>query len=385
MNAESDCRIRRLPVFVANQIAAGEVVQRPESVVKELVENAIDAGASHVTVIVSGAGKSLIQVTDDGEGMSHQDALLAFERHATSKIGEASDLERIITLGFRGEALPSIASIAKVELRTRTASAEMASLVRIEGGNLEEHTFTAGDTGTSVSVRNLFFNTPARMQFLKSDSTEFRLIADTVQRYILSYPELRITLIADGNRIYDVPPGVPAGRLSAVLGERAASALLEVREETDLITVSGYIGRPDFARKTRGEQYLFVNGRFVVNRLINHAVVSAYENMVQQGEFPAYVLFLNINPKEVDVNVHPSKLEVKFSNERHIYTMINAVVRRSLYGSDISPAMGFRRKPTPEVPARGPSPAQYGSRAERPVPAAPWTPRTSTIFFSPSV
>jgi DNA mismatch repair protein MutL len=334
--------IRRLPEHLANQIAAGEVVQRPESVVKELVENAIDAGAEHVTIIIANAGKTLIQVIDDGAGMSEEDARLAFERHATSKIASYEDLERIVTFGFRGEALPSIASVSQVEMRTRMKEEDTATLLRIQSGTFEEISRTEGPTGTSITVRNLFYNTPARRQFLKTNTTEYRHIVDSVQRFILSYPNVRITFISDGSTIHDVMPGALRDRAEAVFGQRAAESLIEVGEQTDLITISGFVGRPNFARKTRGEQYLFVNGRYVINRLLNHAIVSCYENMIAAGEYPLYVLFLNIDPAQVDVNVHPAKLEVKFSNERNIYTILNAVIRQSMYQHDLSPSIEFR-------------------------------------------
>ena len=334
--------IQRLPQHLANQIAAGEVVQRPESVVKELVENSIDAGAEHVTINITAAGKTLIQVIDDGGGMTEEDALLAFERHATSKIHSIEDLERIMTFGFRGEALPSIASVAKVELRTRQEGQDVATFLRIEGGTVEEQSKVEGPVGTSISVKNLFFNTPARRQFLKSNATEYKPIADTGQHFVLSYPHVRFTFISDGSTVYDALPGELPARVAYLFGDRVADSLLPVKEETDLITVTGYIGRPSFARKSRGEQFLFVNGRYVVSRYLNHAVVSAYENMIDQGAFPMYILFLNIDPKQVDVNVHPAKLEVKFSNERNIYTILSAVVRQSLYHYDLTPSISFR-------------------------------------------
>ncbi|MBR9976705.1 MAG: DNA mismatch repair endonuclease MutL [Bacteroidetes bacterium] len=334
--------IRKLPLHLANQIAAGEVVQRPESVVKELVENAIDAGAEHVTVNISNAGKTLIQVIDDGSGMSEEDALLALERHATSKLRSLEDLERIMTFGFRGEALPSIASVAKVELRTRNAEEDIATFLRIEGGNIEERGKVEGARGTSISVKNLFHNTPARRQFLKTNATEYKHIADSIQRFVLSYPHVHITFISDGTTVYDALPGDLPARVAYLFGDRVAESLLPVREETDLITVTGYIGRPSFARKSRGEQFLFVNGRYVISRYLNHAVVSAYDQMIDQGAFPMYLLFLNIDPKQIDVNVHPSKLEVKFSNDRNIYTILNAVVRQSLYHHDLTPSISFR-------------------------------------------
>lgn len=331
--------IHKLPMHIANQIAAGEVVQRPESVVKELVENAIDAGASHVTIIIANAGKKLVQVIDDGSGMADADAVLAFERHATSKLETIADLDHMVTFGFRGEALPSIAAIAQVELKTRRAEDDLATLLHISGGTVEEHTRTSAPAGTSIAVRNLFFNTPARRQFLKADSTEYRHIVDTVQRYILSYPDVRITFLSDTQTVYDALPGTLESRARYVFGDRVAQSLIEVRETTDLMTITGFVGRPNFAKKTRGDQFLFVNGRFILSRLLNHAVVSAYENMLGQGEYPLYALFLNIDPRQVDVNVHPSKLEVKFSNERGIYTILNAVVRQSLYRQDLSPSM----------------------------------------------
>ncbi|MBN1447022.1 MAG: DNA mismatch repair endonuclease MutL [Bacteroidetes bacterium] len=336
--------IQRLPQHLANQIAAGEVVQRPESVVKELMENAIDAGAEHITVIITNAGKTLIQVVDDGSGMTEEDARLAFERHATSKIRSLEDLERIMTFGFRGEALPSISSVAKVELRTRTADQEVATLLRVENGTVYPADKTEGPVGTSISVKNLFSNTPARRQFLKSNATEYRHITDTVQRFVLSNPQIRVTFISDANTVYDALPAELPGRIAYLFGDRVAESLLPVQEETDLITVTGFLGRPAFAKKSRGEQFLFVNGRYVVSRLLNHAVVSAYEHMLDSGAFPMYMLFLNINPQQVDVNVHPSKLEVKFSNERNIYTILNAVVRRSLYHFDLTPAVEFREQ-----------------------------------------
>ena len=329
-------------MHLANQIAAGEVVQRPESVVKELVENALDSGAEHIQIIISGSGKNVIQVIDDGSGMSDEDAVLAFERHATSKITALEDLEAIMTFGFRGEALPSIASIAKVEVKTRQEQSDLATYLRIEAGRLEERSMTQFPVGTSITVRNLFYNTPARRQFLKSDSTEYRHIADTVQRYIISYPHIRITFVSEDNNVYDAPPGTLQQRLAYLFGDKFANTLIDLHEETEMMTVSGFVGRPNFAKKTRGEQFLFVNGRYIVSRLLNHAIVSCYENMIEQGEYPFYCVFLNISPKAVDVNVHPSKLEVKFSNERNIYTMINAIVRKSLFRNDLSPSMGLR-------------------------------------------
>jgi DNA mismatch repair protein MutL len=345
MSADDATTIRRLPTHLANQIAAGEVVQRPDSVVKELVENAIDAGADAIEVHITASGKTLIQVIDNGQGMTTADARLAFERHATSKISSLDDLERITTFGFRGEALPSIASVAQVELRTRTADSELAVQLRIAGGMLEEETKTQAPVGTSIAVKNLFFNTPARRQFLKSDLTEYRHIADTMQRFLLSSPQVGFLFTSDGEIVFDAPPGGFTDRLRVVFGDRMAGSLIAVEENTDLLSITGCVSRPSFAKKTRGDQYLFVNGRYVISRLLNHAIVTAYDLLLQQSEYPVYVLFLNIDPHAVDVNVHPAKLEVKFSNERNLYTMLNAVVRRNLFQADLSPSIGFRDQP----------------------------------------
>jgi DNA mismatch repair protein MutL len=329
-------------MHIANQISAGEVVQRPESAVKELVENAVDSGADHITVILGKSGKALIQVIDNGSGMGEADALLAFERHATSKISEFEDLERIHTFGFRGEALPSIASVSKVEIKTRREEDELATMLRIEGGSLEEQTKVQAPLGTSVSVKNLFFNTPARRQFMKSDQTEYRHIANTVQRYILSHPDVHFTFISDGSAVYDIPAAPLPERIKHLFGDKVASSLIEVSEDTDLLTVSGFVGRPNFAKRSRGDQFLFVNGRYITSRMLNHAIFSTYENMIESGEFPMYMIFLNVNPKEVDVNVHPSKLEVKFNNERNIYTILNTVIRQSLFKHDLTPNLNFQ-------------------------------------------
>lgn len=392
--------IQKLPEHLANQIAAGEVVQRPESVVKELVENAIDAGADHVTVIVAQAGKTLIQVMDNGRGMSDEDALAAFERHATSKIQKYEDLENVLTFGFRGEALPSIASVAKVELKTKTRDEELATVVRFEGGRLVDHSRDQSEQGTTVIVRNLFYNTPARRQFLKADTTEYRHIADTIVRFVLSYPNVRITFISGDETIYDALPADLRGRIAYVFGEPVADSLIEVDESTDVISISGFVGRPNFAKKTRGDQFLFVNGRYIISRLLNHAVVSCYEHMLDQGEYPFYVLFLNINPREVDVNVHPSKLEVKFSNERNVYTILNAVVRRHLFQHDLTPSIQFRNpadaedafsrmKLVPPEESTDPSRAKYesfeslrrGFNVDRPLPGQRLDPQQVDDLF----
>ncbi len=337
--------IRKLPAYIANQIAAGEVVQRPESVVKELVENAIDAGGDMIEIIIAGAGKNLIQVIDNGSGMSEEDVLMAFERHATSKIETVEDLQAIKTFGFRGEALSSIASIAQVELKTRREEDDVATHVRISGSEVEEVTKAQAQVGTSVTVKNLFFNTPARRHFLKSNSTEFRHISDTVQKYVLAYPNIHFKFKSDGQVILDVPPGSLVERVKVLFGEKIASSLIEVEEHTDTLSVSGFIGRPNDARKTRGQQFLFLNTRPIINRSINHAVFKAYEHLIDpNSEYPMYILFLNVDTRMVDVNVHPQKLEVKFSDDRHVYNLVQAVVRQGLYRNDLTPSLKFREQ-----------------------------------------
>ena len=331
--------IHIMPELLANKIAAGEVVQRPASVVKELMENSIDAGASSITVIIREGGRTLIHIVDNGSGMDEDDARLAFERHATSKIVTYEDLERIRTLGFRGEALASIAAVSHVELTTRRREDDVATVVRIEGAEVRETGKTAMEPGTSISVKNLFFNTPGRRNFLKSDATEFKHIADVVQRIAVSYPEVGFEFISDDETVLSLPKAGSLERLQALFGEKLGNSLIAFREETDLLTIHGYIGRPDFARKTRAEQYLFLNKRFITNRNLNHAVYNAYEHVLEKGSYPFFIIFLEIDPRHVDVNVHPSKMEVKFEDERNIYHFLLTVIRRTLATHDLVPSM----------------------------------------------
>ena len=328
-----------LPEQLANKIAAGEVVQRPESVVKELVENSIDAGAASVSIVINEGGKSLIQISDDGLGMNDEDAAIAFGRHATSKIQSYEDLENIRTLGFRGEALASIAAVAHVELKTRRSSDEVGTLVRIEGGDLKEQAKAATQPGTIITVRNLFYNTPARRHFLKSNNTEFKHIYDVVQRVALSRPDIAIRFTSDGEELLDLKSGDIADRLKNLYGERHFETLLPFDEKTEMLSVSGFIGKPDFARKSRVDQYLFLNRRTIVNRSINHAIFSGYEHLIEKGNFPFYLVFLDLDPHKVDVNVHPSKMEVKFADEQSIYRFIMSVVRKTLGSNDIVPSL----------------------------------------------
>lgn len=339
-------KIHILKAELANKIAAGEVVQRPASVVKELVENSLDAKASKITVIVKEAGKSLIQVIDDGEGMSPDDALLAFQRHATSKIATAEDLEAIRTLGFRGEALASVAAVSQVEMKTRQTSDEMGFFLRIEGNELKEQSKVAMEPGTMVVVKNLFYNTPARRNFLKTRTTELKNITDVVTRMAIAYPEVAWQYTSGDEELLDLRPKSADERLKDLFGDRQAESLVKVRESTDYLAIDGHIGRPDFARKSRAEQFLFINRRFVLNRAINHAVFQAYEHLLDKGMFPFYILNLTLDPHKVDVNVHPSKMEVKFENESNIYRFVLTTVRRSLASNDVIPALSMQADAT---------------------------------------
>ena len=333
--------IHILSAEIANKIAAGEVVQRPASAVKELMENALDAGATAVAVIVRDAGSTFIQVIDNGEGMSSEDALLAFQRHATSKISTAQDLEAIKTLGFRGEALASIAAVSQVEMKTRQAANDLGTLIRIEGNELKEQSPTAAERGTSVTVRNLFYNTPARRNFLKTRNTELKNISDVVTRMAVIYPEVSFLYVSDDEHLFDLKPKDSAGRLADLFGDRQFRSLLPVRESSEFLTIDGFIGRPDFARKSRAEQFLFINRRFIMNRSLNHAVFQAYEHLMEKGAFPFYVLNLSLNPAKVDVNVHPSKLEVKFENESAMYRFMLHAVRKTLGAHDLVPSVSL--------------------------------------------
>ena len=328
-----------LPEQLANKIAAGEVVQRPESVVKELVENSIDAGATFISIAIKEGGKSFIQISDNGSGMNDEDAAIAFGRHATSKIKSYEDLENIRTLGFRGEALASIAAVAHVELKTRRLTDDVGTMVRIEGGDLKEQSKASAQPGTIISVRNLFYNTPARRHFLKSNNTEFKHIYDVIQRVALSRPDIAIHFTSDGEDLLDLKSGSIEERLKNLYGERHFETLIPFDEQTELLSISGFIGKPDFARKSRVDQYLFLNKRPIVNRSINHAIFSGYEHLMEKGNFPFYLVFLDLDPHKVDINVHPSKMEVKFADEQSIYRFVISVVRKALGSNDFVPSL----------------------------------------------
>lgn len=334
-------KIHILEVEIANKIAAGEVVQRPASAVKELIENALDAGAKRVTIIVKDAGKTLMQVMDDGEGMSPEDALLSFQRHATSKISSAQDLEAIVTLGFRGEALASIAAVSQVELKTRQPVSDLGVLIRIEGNELKEQVPTATEPGTLITVKNLFYNTPGRRNFLKTRNTELKNISDVVTRMAIAFPEIGWVYVSDDEQLLDLKPKHVEGRLADLFGERQFRSLVKLKEVSEFLTLDGFIGKPDFARKSRSEQFLFINRRYVVNRALNHAVFQAYEHLMVKGAFPFYALNLTVDPRKIDVNVHPSKLEVKFENESAIYRFVLSAVRKTLGEHDLVPSVTF--------------------------------------------
>lgn len=332
-------KIHILRSELANKIAAGEVVQRPASAVKELIENSLDAGARSVLVQIEDAGTTLLRVVDDGEGMSDEDAVLAFRRHATSKISRPEDLERIETLGFRGEALASIGAVSRVELRTRTAGQDVGTLVRVEGDEVREVEPVACEQGTSVTVRNLFFNTPARRNFLKTEQTERKQTTDVVTRMAIAFPSVSWKYVSNGETLLDLAASTFEDRVRDIVGRKQFDQLVRVKETTDYVSIEGFIGRPDFTRKTRTDQFLFLNGRFIVNRAINHAVYQAYEHLMVKGSFPFFILCLTIDPRNVDVNVHPSKLEVKFENESNMYRMVLSVVRKTLASNDLVPSM----------------------------------------------
>lgn len=337
-------KIKILPENLANKIAAGEVVQRPESVVKELLENAIDAGSKNIEVIIKQAGKSLIQVCDDGVGMTADDVKLCIQKHATSKIYNYKDLESIKTLGFRGEALCSIASVSQFEIKTETRDEEIGTLLKIESENQVTIEKTSASKGTCVSIKNLFYNTPARRKFLKTDGTELKHITDTFNKSALCNPEIAFKFYNNDSLVFDYPSSSVEERLKQVFADNILDGVIPVNEETEYITLKGFIGKPAMLTKSKGDQYLFLNKRFVVSKQINHAVFNAYENILEKGDYPFFVLFLSIDPSRVDVNIHPSKLEVKFEDERDIYHFVMAVIKKSLGMFDLVPAMTFEEK-----------------------------------------
>lgn len=335
--------IALLPDHVANQIAAGEVVQRPASVVKELLENAIDAKATSITVVIKDAGKTLVQVTDDGLGMSTTDARLCFERHATSKIKVADDLFNLHTKGFRGEALASIAAIAHVQLKTKTRDTEIGTTISIEGSEVMEQEPAVVPTGTTISVKNLFYNIPARRNFLKSNPVETRHIIDEFHRVALAHPQIEFSMLHNGSPVFNLPASNSRQRIVNVFGTKTNEKLVPVSEETEIVKVSGFVLKPEFGKKSRGEQFFFVNDRFIKSSYLHHAVSSAFEGLLKQGAHPGYFLFLEVDTKSIDINIHPTKTEIKFDDEHSIYAMLRATVKHSLGQFSVAPVLDFNK------------------------------------------
>ena len=338
--------IQLLPDHVANQIAAGEVIQRPASAVKEMLENAIDSGADKIKLIIKDAGKTLVQVVDNGCGMSEKDAHMSFERHATSKIKDAKDLFEIRTMGFRGEALASMAAISHIELKTKLHSETLGTCIIIEGSEIKEQENCAAVNGTSFAVKNLFYNVPARRKFLKSDQVELKHIIEEFQRVALAHPDVSLIMHQNNNELFHLPQSSLRQRIVNVFGNKYNEKLVPVEEETNLITISGYVGKPEFARKTRGEQYFFVNKRFIKSGYLHHSVTSAFEELIPNGFHPTYFLFFDIDPQLIDVNIHPTKTEINFENEKAIYAIIRSCVKRALGQHNITPSLDFERDPS---------------------------------------
>ena len=333
--------IHLLPDHIANQIAAGEVIQRPASAVKELMENAVDAGATQIKLIVNDAGKALIQVIDNGKGMSITDAQNAFARHATSKISTIEDLFQIRTMGFRGEALASIAAVAQVSLKTKRAEDEVGTLVEIENSKVTNCSAVAQETGTSISMKNLFFNVPARRNFLKSNAAELKHIIEEFTRVALSFPEIFFSLTSNGQDVYHWEGGSFKQRAIQVLGNNYQTKLVAVGEQTDYLTVSGFVGKPETARKTRSDQYFFVNRRFIKSAYLHHAVANAFEGLLPKDSYPSYIIYIDVDPSQIDINVHPTKQEIKFEDDKIIYAFVQAAVKHALAQFSIAPSLDF--------------------------------------------
>jgi len=333
--------IQLLPDNIANQIAAGEVIQRPASAVKELLENAVDAGATEIKLIITDSGKSLIQVIDNGRGMSETDARMCFERHATSKIQTIDDLFHIRTMGFRGEALASIAAVSQVELKTRRADDETGTYIEVENSMVKKQEPVAAPNGSSIAMKNLFFNVPARRNFLKSNPAEMRHIVDEFTRVALAFPHIFFSLIANNQQIFHLETGNLKQRILQLLGNNYNAKLVTVKEETDYMNIYGFVGKPDTAKKTRGDQYFFVNSRFIKSPYLNHAVMNAYQELIASDSFPMYVLFIDLEPTQVDVNVHPTKQEIKFEDEKIVYAFVQAAVKHALAQFSVTPTLDF--------------------------------------------
>ena len=348
--------IHLLPDSVSNQIAAGEVVQRPASVIKELMENAVDAGASTIDVLVQDAGRTSIQVIDDGKGMTETDARMAFERHATSKIAKAEDLFTLQTMGFRGEALPSIAAVSQVKLTTRTAEQELGVQLCLEGSRVVSQEVCSCPVGANFEVSNLFFNVPARRKFLKSNQTEMNNIIQDFERIALVNPSITFTLSSNGNRLMQLPAGGSLQRIVGIFGKKLGEQLLPLQVETSLVKISGFVGKPESARKKNSSQFLFVNGRFMRHPRFHYAVMEAFSHLIPEGDQVPYFIFFQVNPANIDVNIHPTKTEIKFENEQEIWSIILAAVRDALGKFNAVPTIDFDVEGRPDIPtydARG--------------------------------
>ena len=333
--------VQLLPENIANQIAAGEVIQRPASAVKELLENAVDAGATEIKLFVNDAGKALIQVIDNGQGMSETDARMCFERHATSKIKNIEDLFHIKTMGFRGEALASIAGVAQVELKTKKAEDITGTYIEIENSVVKTQQPIAVQQGTSISMKNLFFNVPARRNFLKSNTSELRHIVDEFIRVSMAFPEIFFSFTSNGQQVFHLEKGTLKQRIVQILGNNYAAKLVSVQEETDYMNIYGFVGKPDTAKKTRGDQYFFVNNRFIKSAYLNHAVMNAFSDMIAKDSFPMYALFIDLDPSRLDINVHPTKQEIKFEDEKIIYAFVQSAVKHALAQFSVTPTLDF--------------------------------------------
>jgi DNA mismatch repair protein MutL len=342
--------IQLLPDSVANQIAAGEVIQRPASVVKELIENSVDAGSTNIKVIVKDGGRTLIQVTDNGCGMSETDARLAFERHATSKISNADDLFEIRTMGFRGEALASVAAVANITLKTRQTENDVGTLINISGSKVTEQEQTSCPDGLNITVKNLFFNVPARRKFLKSNSTELKHIINEFHRVAIPNPDIEFILIHNDSEIHNLPASSIKQRIIHIFGKSINQNLTSIDTDTSLVKIKGFIGKPELAKKTFGEQFFFVNNRYMRHPYFHRAVMSAYENILQPDSFPSYFIFLEADPKTIDINIHPTKTEIKFEDEQSIFQIIKAAVRESLGKFNIAPSIDFDSEGLVDIP-----------------------------------
>jgi DNA mismatch repair protein MutL len=342
--------IQLLPDHVANQIAAGEVVQRPASVVKELLENAVDAKATDIKLIIKDAGKSLIQVIDNGLGMNVTDARLCFERHATSKIRHAEDLFSLHTKGFRGEALASIAAIAHVELKTKQDQEELGIHIIIEGSKFTSQEPAVLPKGTSFLVKNLFFNIPARRNFLKSEAVEMRHIIDEFQRVALAHPSISFAMFHNGSESFNLPSSKFRQRIVTIFAGKTNEKLVPVKEDTEIVQIHGFIGKPEFAKRNRGEQFFFVNDRFIKSGYLHHAILGAYEGLLKDGAQPSYFLYLTVPPNTIDINIHPTKTEIKFDDEHAMYAILRSAVKHSLGQFNVAPVLDFERDPNLDTP-----------------------------------